>query len=440
MQTSKFSCYNLFFDVEGKHYIYNTLSTALAQLDEKTFNAVQENNAALVDAAYAEEMLSQHFLVDSKVNETYEYLYFYNYVRFGGSMGKLSANFVPSYSCNLACPYCYQGQDKTNATVEIKDIDIILTFISKIIENSIMIGVPITEISAELYGGEPMLQKRALIQFSDGIKNIAEKYQCKFVFSMTSNMTLLDDDLIELIKKYQITVQVSIDGTKEQHDKRRVFADGSGTYDIILKNLLRLRDAGLKKLVTIRINIDKNNLDEAESIFKAVCEFSDDVYFGFLDTFKGYNDSFSSQCVYDHIYSNIETETFNAIYQKYGQPSTILFGKKSPCAMVCENSYLIDPLLNVYKCDLLLNRPEYSVGYIDRSGQLIKNAEFYKQMNRVPEIFPECLACKFLPICACGCAGKAAINDGTMNKPFCMYSEEKLIVFLKDYVKRTMVV
>jgi len=436
MQTTKFSCYNLSFDLEGRHYIYNTLSTALAQLDERTFDAVQKNDASLMDAAFTENMLGQRFLVDGRIKESDEYLYFYNHIRFGRSAKILSVTFIPSYGCNLACPYCLQGQSKANVSTTVEDIDIILTFISNTIKGSITTGVPITKIVAQLYGGEPMVQKRSLIYFSDGLKNIAEKYRCEIKFSMTSNMTLLDDDMIEFIGKHQISVQVSIDGTKEQHDKRRIFLDGTGTYNIILKNLTRLLDAGLKEFVVIRLNIDKNNLEEAENIFTAVCDFSNDVYFGFLDTFRGHNDSFSGQCVYNLIYPKIVTETFNNIYQKYGRMPSTSFGKMSPCAMVCENKFFIDPLLNVYMCEILLNRPEYSVGYIDRSGQFIKNAEFYKQMNRTPEIFPECLACKLLPLCAGGCAGKAAINGGEMNKPYCMFSEESLIVFLKDYIKR----
>jgi len=389
-----------------------------------------------MDAAFTECMLDQHFLVDGNADESTEYLYFYNHTRFAKSAKTLAVTIIPSYGCNLACPYCLQGQNKVNVAAKIEDIEILLTFISKTIEDSITIGMPITKIAANLYGGEPMLQKRALIYFSDRIKNIAENYQCETIFSMTSNMTILDDDMIELIRKHQISVQVSIDGTKEQHDKRRIFADGSGTYNTILKNLTRLLDAGLKKFVVIRLNIDKNNLDEAENIFTAVCGFSDDVYFGFLDTFKGHNDSFSGQCVYNLIYPKIVTNTFNTIYQKYGRTPSISFGKMSPCAMVCENKFFIDPSLNIYKCEILVNRPEYSVGHIDRSGQFIKNAEFYKQMNRTPEILPKCLACKLLPLCAGGCAGKAAINGDGMNEPYCMFSEESLIIFLKDYIKR----
>lgn len=434
----KFSFYNVLFDADGRYYLYNTLSTALVQIDDKMFSSVKKGDITSIDPQFIEEMSNQHFLVDCKTNEPDEYLYFYNHIRFGKSVKSLAINFIPSYNCNLACPYCMQGQNKVNTRITFEDIDKIFSFVSNTIENSHLTGIAVTKIFVHLYGGEPMLQKSALIYFCDGLKNIAEKYSCEIVYSMTSNMTILDDDIVALMKKYHINVQVSIDGTKEQHDKRRMFPNGSGTYEIILKNLKKLAEADLKDLVVIRLNIDKDNLKDAEKIFTPVHEYSNDVYFGFLDTFKGYNDMFSSQCVSNDIYPEIVSKTFNDIYQKYGQPTSISFGKISPCALNSENNYFIDLFLNVYKCEMLLNQVENRVGFIDSSGHLIRTAGFYKQMNRSPQLFPECMACKLLPLCAGGCAGKAFFNDGTINKSYCMFSEKSLIVYLKDYIKRSL--
>ena len=436
MSGMKFSFYNILFDADGKHYLYNTLSTALAQIDDKTLLAVKNGDIAAIDPQCIEEMANQHFLVDYQANESDEYLYFYNQIRFGRSAKSLAVNFIPTYNCNLACPYCLQGQNKANEHIKHEDIDKIFSFVSITIENSRAIGMAITKIFAHLYGGEPMLQKDALTYFCDGLKNIAEKYECETVYSMTSNMTLLDENMIELMRKHQINVQVSIDGIKKQHNERRIFINGSGTYEVILQNLKRLQEAGLKDLVVIRLNIDKDNLSDAENIFMAVHEYSNDIYFGFLDTFKGNNDLYSSQCVSNAIYPEIVSKTFNEIYQKYGQSASISFGKMSPCSINCENYYLIDFYLNVYKCEMLLNQPENRIGFIDGNGNLIKTSGFYRQMNRTPQLFPECMACKLLPLCAGGCAGKAFFRDGDISKPYCMFSEESLVVYLTDYVRR----
>jgi uncharacterized protein len=300
--------------------------------------------------------------------------------------------------------------------------------------------VPISKLYISLFGGEPRLQKNTIFYFADGMYDIARKYNCEIIYSMTSNMTLLDDDIIALIKKYKISTQVSIDGTRSQHDIRRIKRNGAETYDTIINNLKRLKDNGLKNYIIIRLNIDNENLDDAELILSSVCEYSDDVYFGFLDTFKGFNDSYSKNCISNEIYPEIVLARFDEMSKKYNFNISRHFGKQSPCTLSSENCFYIDCYLNVYKCEMLLNQPIASVGKIVDEGKFIPNTGFYHQMNHSPELFPECLKCKLLPLCAGGCAGKAYIaagkDDGVLNEKYCMFSEESLKIYLKDFVLR----
>jgi uncharacterized protein len=439
MNKYKFSHYNFLFEAAGKKYIYNTLSTAMAELDEQTALAIDEGDMSRVKAEYCSIMKDQHFLVDQKANETDEYFYFYDRTRFGKSSESLSINFIPSYNCNLACPYCLQGQKKENKSISNEDVNRILVFMESHIINS-KNDIPVSKIFIHLYGGEPMMQKDALFLFSDSVYQIAQRYGCQIVYSMTSNLTLLDDAILELMKKYRINTQVSIDGTKTQHDTRRIKKNGGGTYDTILNNLQRLNDSGLKDCVTIRLNIDKNNLNDADEIMRAVRAYSDDVYFGFLDTFTGFNDSFSEICVSSEIYPQVVSQKFNEIYRKYDFEIPLPFGKMPPCSINSENKFFIDCYLNVYKCEMLLNQPNARVGHIADDGTFIVESGFYHQMNRSPKIFADCYKCKLLPLCAGGCAGKVYIannrNNGILDEKYCMFTEESLISYLQDYAKR----
>jgi uncharacterized protein len=435
----KFSCYNLLFEYSDTKYIYNTLSTAIAEIDESTAYAINNNEITSIDGKYYKAMKSQHFIVDSRINEIEEYLYFYDRTRFGRSSKSLSINFIPSYNCNLACPYCLQGQNKENKSISLKDIDKILRFVESTIADSSKNDVPIQKLFIHFYGGEPMMQKESLFTFIKPVNEIVSKNNCHVYYSMTSNLTLLDDDMINLMKEYNICTQVSIDGTKYQHDLRRIYKNGSGTYDIILNNLRRLNKKGLKDCITIRLNIDRDNLKDAEEIMKSVRSYSDDVYFGFLDTFKGFNDSFLD-CISNEVYPEIVSRKFNEIYKKYDCVIPQPFGKMSPCSLCSENKFFIDSSLNVYKCEMLLNQSVASVGYINDNGEFVPNAGFYHQMNHSPKMFTECQKCKLLPLCAGGCAGKAYIssnrNDGILNEKYCMFTEESLIAYLKTYIEK----
>ncbi|WP_373468867.1 radical SAM protein [Acidianus infernus] len=81
-----------------------------------------------------------------------------------------------------------------------------------------------------------------------------------------TNGSLLTRHVFEELKSLGLThVQITLDGPKEVHDKRRYFVGGKGSYDIILKNLKEIRD---EVNVVLRVNIDVNNLDSFRDLLK----------------------------------------------------------------------------------------------------------------------------------------------------------------------------
>ena len=66
-------------------------------------------------------------------------------------------------------------------------------------------------------------------------------------YSMTTNGTLLNKEVIEYLVKNNFKITVSIDGPKEVHDRSRHFADtDKGSFDVILENLRYFREKHLK--------------------------------------------------------------------------------------------------------------------------------------------------------------------------------------------------
>ena len=58
---------------------------------------------------------------------------------------------------------------------------------------------------------------------------------------MTTNGTLMTEDVIEFLVKYEFNLMISLDGDKKSHDINRRFKTGKGSFDIILENLSRLK-------------------------------------------------------------------------------------------------------------------------------------------------------------------------------------------------------
>ncbi len=429
----KLSKYNIYFEHNEKKFVYNTLSTALIQLDADVFDLLRNNELEKLNLDYVDSMKKMHFLIEKNNDESKEFFYFYDSVRYGKSSKIFSIILIPSYACNLACPYCLQGQEKSTDRLDEKSLNSILLFMDKYLNSH----KNIDELRISLYGGEPMLNKDLLYKFCDKSNEIAIKYNCDTYFSMTSNMTLLDEKMIEYMKKYQIHTQVSIDGTPEQHDKKRIYKNGKGTYDLIVKNLKKLNLHGLRDLITIRLNIDSSNIEDAESIMGDFVNYSDDVYFGFLETIKDANDSFND-CVSIESIPFYVTEIFSECYKKYGIENDRLFGKKSPCSINSEGKFFIDNNLDVYKCEKIVKRKDARVGYISTDGEFIPNSVFFNQMTFSPQNDEKCRECILLPMCGGGCPATKYIDYGLKNGDFhlrdCNFSEDIVIQFLKKYI------
>jgi uncharacterized protein len=434
------SFYNFYFHLDNTPFVYNTLYTSLAQLDENTRDSLENNKLEGISQNMLDSLVGQHFVVPKDYTESKEYLYFYDRVRLGGGAKLLSITLVPTYNCNLACPYCLQGLNKKNTNMTPEDVMKVVTFARKTIANSRSVGVPISRINVRLYGGEPMMQKRCLSIFCEEMKKVADEYSCAVNYSMVSNMTLLDDELFELIKKFNINVQVSIDGTEEEHNKRRIDRKGRGTYTVITNNLKKLKEAHMEENVVIRINLDKDNLHSAETVMENVHQYSTDVYFGYLENFQGFNDACTNCLEKKPLPVSEVTEKLNVIMRKYGYRVPEEFGKMAPCALNFENKFFVDCYLNVYKCELALNQPELSVGTISDEGEFIPNKNFYRQMDHSPRNMPECMACNLLPLCGGGCAAKAYIEsgakDGNLDRSYCACTKESLEIHLKNFVQR----
>lgn len=434
----KASFYNHYITQNSKQFVYNLLSTAIIELDENIFELIKNNQIDRIDKSIKESLISEGIIVKDNVDESLIYKTYYDSIRLGETAKTLTVTLVPSYNCNLACPYCLQGSGKLTKKMNIKEVDAVLNFIHNKLSDTD--GVEIKHLAISLYGGEAMMNKKELIYFCENTKKIAEIFKISSDYQMTTNLTLLDDSMIKMINDYQISIQVTIDGTKEQHDKKRINKNGGGTFDTIINNLEKLCECGLKDLITIRINIDNTNIDDAEKIFDTVSKYSNDVYFGFLQPFKGYNDNYKDRCVNEEQQSLIISKMFNDILVKRNFIIPQSFGKKSPCSLNCRNKYYFDCNLDVYKCELLLNQKECSVGKLNYNGDIEYNHNYYYQMNFSPYEFEKCKKCKLLPACAGGCPAKKYIEegnkDGCVMISNCYIDEQSLNFYLKEYIER----
>ena len=137
--------------------------------------------------------------------------------------------------CNLRCSFCYvhggNCRQFNQETVDNTFIWIFKQFEDNATPEQYKIGLHIN-----IYGGEPLIEWKHLIQIIPQQKLIAEQKKIPIKFTIVTNVTLLDNDKLEWLIKNNVSFSLSIDGCAAAQDLERKFADGSGSSDIVFKN------------------------------------------------------------------------------------------------------------------------------------------------------------------------------------------------------------
>ncbi len=79
---------------------------------------------------------------------------------------------------------------------------------------------------------------------------------------MTTNATLLTEEIARYIVENNLSLLISLDGPKEIHDRNRRFAsNGEGTFDAVISKIVELKEKvpGFHDLVTFNSVIDPCN-------------------------------------------------------------------------------------------------------------------------------------------------------------------------------------
>ena len=116
-------------------------------------------------------------------------------------------------------------------------------------------------IKVELQGGEPLVNwefSKYLIENS--FKKSLEYPSKRVEIILCTNLVLIDEEKLNFLKKYNVLVSTSLDGTKEFHDAHRVTHGGKGTYDTFIDKLELTRAILGHESVGALLTVTKTNL------------------------------------------------------------------------------------------------------------------------------------------------------------------------------------
>lgn len=167
-----------------------------------------------------------------------------------------------AHDCNLKCSYCFAEEGEYHGKRQLMSLEVGKKAIDFLIENS---GNR-KNLEIDFFGGEPLLNFEVVKEIVKYARSLENKYNKNFRFTITTNGILLNDEIIEFINKNMHNVVLSIDGRKEVNDKMRKRFDGSGSYDKIVPNFIKVAQSRNQNNYYVRGTFTRNNLDFSEDV------------------------------------------------------------------------------------------------------------------------------------------------------------------------------
>ncbi|QPW51557.1 radical SAM protein (plasmid) [Bacillus thuringiensis] len=409
LKTSK---YNLFVAKEQKSILLNTYSGSAIQLGNKELLKLKEileeidqfGETTREKQKIAKFLLEQGFLVPFNKDELKHVLNYYNDTRKDTS--RLSLLITPTLKCNMKCHYCYQDRDNNNNLNINEDIDAIVRFADEKLESS-------GKLHINWFGGEPLYDKNFVYNASTALMNLANSRNAEYSASMVSNAYLLDDSTISELKKYKVKlIQITFDGSQDQHDKVRrhlnpVTNRREGSFFTIIKNI---KNAATFFDIILRVNVTQYNLNSINTLIEelaceGLAEKGVQIYFSPVYSYNTTNANVDyTPNKKTHLtvqnFSELESQWLYSAKEKgFKIRDPFQFGT-SGCSAVQKNSYVIESNGQVKKCTNEIGKPGTDFTSITSPENVdTHNLDIWE--NYQPE--KECKSCAFLPICYSHC-------------------------------------
>lgn len=264
--------------------------------------------------------------------------------------------------CNFKCKYCYENYRDSFKLNKITADKII-----KFIENNFSSDT----ITISFMGGEPLLNKELIYYF---IENLEKKIDYrKIKYSITTNCSLISDDVVNLFKIKKFEVKCSIDGNKYTHNKNRISKNNYDCYDFIIKHIKSMLLEGID--ISIRMTVTNNTIGDLSKNIEYFYNLGVRKISIIFDVFMKIN-SFEKKLIKNelnkikkfYLKKIMDRDKLN-IAQIDGKFINLLsdFGKHFTMCDAGVTNLKIMPDGNIYPCGFVTDMPYCKLGNIDNN-------------------------------------------------------------------------
>ena len=385
----KLSIFNRYLNKNGDLCIYNINNNAAIIIENTTIEYFKNNYLVRDDL---KEMMELGMVVnydEIAENET-------NHQSIIMDTKNLMLNIVTTYKCNCNCAYCFE-KGNIPAKHQNNSLDKLIEYINQLLKKC-----GSESLYLNYFGGEPLINIDKVCLLNKYYINRVNLYS-----QVTTNGTLLNATNVKKlvasgVKRYQIT----IDGDRTTHNIRRPLKNNESSWDRTVEGIINLLD--YEADITIRINVDENNVNEFKEIFLGLPDKiinSKNISFDLMPVIgqKGTN--------YLEKKKEVMIKAWNIIKDN-DLPISIILPKFAPCSYSSAvNAFYIDLDGNIYACGSHVgDKSKVEGSYSDR------NEVYYNRINR--KIMDKCYSCEFFYECMGGCNYELESNNIICQKDY----------------------
>jgi len=425
MVEHKLSKYNYFIIDKNDVICYNSLRNKIFTLSETEYSNIKLKLLAL--SKFQEEyptlfkkLLSWGFIVEQNTDEL-DIIRFYN--KQETHLNRFyQVTINPTLACNAKCWYCttefnntiYEKRCMNKETVKLIQLHL---------ENSIKIDRK-NEILIDWFGGEPLLFFQEVVKpISEYILPIAEKQNVKIIQHVTTNASLIDNEMAVFFNDMNIrSFQIPLDGYEKRHNKIKKI-DDINSYNKVIESLYILSKYIKDVSIILRINYDKQTLKDIDHILSDIPK----------EIIKNITVDFQK------IFQINQTKNENIVLKKaIGKFSDMgfkvhLWAFKPLKFHRCYSDRYHHIAINydgyIFKCTARDYNEKWRIGKLVENGNIEWNLDLlYKYFNKAPFENEMCLKCKHLPLCFGPCIQKIVETPKDEIENICLLKKSEIEV------------
>lgn len=389
--------------IDKKNYLYNFNTNGIFEVEDYICEVL--NSGTDIENKLDKEtikFLEDNYILRTVDNEKILKQIYKEVLTRKMSMKPRSLVLMITQQCNLRCIYCYGVNGEYNhkgimdEKIALKSVDYFLQYAYG------------KHYNICFFGGEPLLNFKVIKAVVAYARELEERQGITFGFSMTTNATLINEEIEEFIIKNRINTTISIDGTKETHDSNRFYSDHKGCYDNVIKNTQKLRKSGL---LIARMTVSSKNLNIFDNVEHLIDLGFKEVAWALALNLIDKNDidyiikeqnklvKRVEDCIKAEDY--VRAKKYTTIYRTLKKFSTDGISTKGCGAG--NNIMTINIDGNVYPCHRFVGDDKMKLGNIN-SAESCYNPEFYENIG--VGSFKQCENCIARNTCAGGCVNE----------------------------------